>query len=266
MTTCACGGAGSPRGGTGEEARAPWIGSCVAVACLAAAGAAAGPPDPESKVSVRSTKDPAEEREKVPITRSPRAERKVAISMSANEMPTIRRGDRLRISAEIETTNNCRRPGSLCVTRPYGYDPRVGLQLVVARGATDTHGPRTMALTQRRQRTCRQREPHREHHCVAVFRNVGLRIDDPDDFPCVLRDCVVNLVVDASNPRAGSNEHILLGIDRPGGRGSSGSRTDQRHPVPGAAARPADAADREAPADARSTSRSATPSCFTHRS
>jgi hypothetical protein len=193
------------------------IGSCAAVASLAVAGAAAGPPDPESKVSVRSTKDPAEEREKVPITRSPRAERKVAISMSANELPTMRQGDRLRISAEIETTNNCRKRGSLCVTRPYRYDPRVGLQLVIARSATDTHGPRTMALTQRRQRTCRQREPHREHHCVAVFKNVGLRIEDRDDFPCVLRDCVVNLVVDANNPRAGSNEHILLGIDRPGG-------------------------------------------------
>lgn len=168
-------------------------------------------------MAVKSTGGIAEERETVPISRRPKAERRVAISMSPEEIPTLRRGDRLRITAELETTNNCRHPGPLCVSRPYSFSPRVGLQLILAHRAGATHGAGTMALTGRREIVCRQPEPHREHHCVTVFTGTNLRLTKGEELPCRLRNCLINLVVDASNSEARRGDVILLGIDRPDG-------------------------------------------------
>ena len=180
---------------------------------LAAAPASAGPPD---LVALVTTGNGSERHETIPITRRLGAEPRIAMSLGPGKLPGLLEGDRLHVSAELQTTNNCYRPSPFCVARPYSYSPRVGTRLVLARG-TATRGPRTRAITARRQLTCDQDPDHREHHCVSVFSGANIRLGDPDSLPCRLERCRVSLVADAHNRRARSGDKLLLGIDRTDG-------------------------------------------------
>jgi hypothetical protein len=186
----------------------------VTLAAVAVPGAKGGP---TGIVAVATTGNHSEERETIPITRSSGAEPRVAMSLSPRELPSLRQGDHLTFTAELQTTNNCYQPSPFCVSAPYGYSPKIGTRLILASGARDTGGRDTQAITSRRVRDCDQNPNQREHHCVRVYRNTRLNVGNPDALPCNLRRCRVNLVVDAYHPRASDGDLLILGIDRPTG-------------------------------------------------
>ncbi len=183
-------------------------------AALAAVPASAGPPD---LVELRTTGDRSERYETIPITRERGAEPRVAMSLAPGQLPDLLEGDRLQVTAELQTTNNCYRPSPHCVAQPYSVSPRVGTRLILARGLA-TGGPRTLAISDRRELKCDQEPEHREHHCVSVFSGSNIRLGDPDSLPCQLDRCRVSLVADAYNRGARAGDKLLLGIDRTDGR------------------------------------------------
>jgi hypothetical protein len=181
---------------------------------LAAAAAPTATGGPTGRVAVATTGNHSEERETIPITRRSGAEPRVAMSLTPRELPSLRQGDRLVFTAELQTTNNCYQPSPFCVSAPYGYSPKIGTRLILASGAGDTGGPDTQAITSRRVRDCDQNPNHREHHCVRVYRSARMNVGNPDALPCEVRECRVNLVVDAYNSRAHDGDLLILGIDR----------------------------------------------------
>jgi hypothetical protein len=176
--------------------------------------ASAGPP---GTVEVRTTGNHSERYETIPITRQRGAEPRVAMSLGPGVLPDLLEGDRLHVTAELQTTNNCYRQSPHCVASPYTFSPHVGTRLVIADGLA-TGGARTRAITKRKELTCDQDPEHREHHCVSVFTGANFRIGNPDTLPCELHRCRVSLVADAHNSRARSGDKLLLGIDRTDGR------------------------------------------------
>jgi hypothetical protein len=189
------------------------------VAVIAASGTVAtGIQRGPSVVSVGTSGDDSERHKTIPIGKRPGSERRTAISLSLRDVADLHRGDRLKITAELEVTTDCRLQASRCIGRPYQYAPRVGTRLILARRAGATHGQHAKAITKRHTLTCRQREPNRDHHCVSVIRHASYRFPVNRDPPCALSRCRVNLVVDASNPDAHSGEVVILGITRPSGK------------------------------------------------
>lgn len=192
----------------------------VAGLCVAAGASAAAAGGDEAardgRVRVVTSGNHSELRETIPITSRAGAQPKVAMSLTPHDLPGLGDGDRLRITAELQTTNNCRHPSPLCVSRPYKYSPRIGTRIVLARNPRATGGPKAMPITKRRESTCGQSPTDREHHCVAVFRGSTVRLNNPDRLPCALGRCHVNFVVDSHHRKARSGDVLLLGIDRAG--------------------------------------------------
>jgi hypothetical protein len=193
----------------------------VALVALAIAGLAEGR---GGDVRVVTSGNRSERHETIPITRTPQAAREVAMSLSPQRLPDLATGDRLRITAELQTTNNCHERTNLCVSRPYQYSPRIGTKLVIARRPGATRGPDAKGITKRRESNCDQQQGNRQHHCVAVYLGSKLTIPTPDKLPCQLDRCRINLVVDSHHPRAHRGDELILGIDRPGGK-VSGDRS-----------------------------------------
>lgn len=175
-------------------------------------------------VKVVTSGNRSERHETIPITRTPRAAEEVAMSLSPQRLPDLAPGDRLRITAELQTTNNCHERTNLCVSRPYQYSPRIGTRLVIARRPGATRGPDVKGITSRREGNCDQQEGNRQHHCVTVYRGSKLTIPEPGQLPCQLDQCRISLVVDSHHPRAHNGDDLILGIDRPGGK-VSGDRS-----------------------------------------
>ena len=195
----------------------------VAVATLAGAwastaGAGGSKAGGDGVVTIATTGDRSELRETVPISRRARGKARVAMSLPPRKMPSLTEGDRLRVTAELQTTNNCYRRSSYCVSRPYRYSPKIGARLVLARRRNATAGPRVKAISSWRVRACSQNPSHREHHCMRVFTGSRLDIPAEDALPCPPGKCRVNLVVEAHHPKARRGDVLILGIDRKDGR------------------------------------------------
>lgn len=181
---------------------------------LGAIPASAGLP---AQVQVVTTGDNSERYETIPVTKKRGAEPRVAMSLAPGELPELLEGDRLHVTAELQTTNNCFRQSSYCVSRPYDFSPNVGTRLVLSKGLA-TGGPDARAITARQSRPCDQDPRNREHHCVSVFRGANFRLDDEGSLPCQLHRCRVSLVVDAHHHDAKPGDKLLLGIDRTDGQ------------------------------------------------
>jgi hypothetical protein len=186
----------------------------VAAAVLAAVPASAGPPD---LVALQTTGDRSERYDTIPITSARGAEPRAVMSLGPGKLPDLLEGDRLHVTSELQTTNNCYRQSPFCVARPYSYSPHVGTRLVLADGLA-TRGARTRAITERKKLTCDQAPDHREHHCVSVFTSANFRIGNPGTLPCPLERCRVSLIADAHNKRARHGDKLILGIDRADGQ------------------------------------------------
>ena len=151
--------------------------------------------------------------ERLPITRKSGSTPRVAMSLKARKLPRLRRGDRLRLSSEIQFTLNCHERIRRCIGPPYRYDPRIAARLVMARAPGSTHG---LAVSRTRRVSCRQHRP-REHHCVIVLTDGGLRVPRPRKLPCRVGHCFINLVVAAHNPRARRRDLLIVGGNKPNG-------------------------------------------------
>jgi hypothetical protein len=196
-------------------ARATGVTLALLAAGVAAAAGRGGDEGPS--VRVASTGNDSELVKTLPITRRPGAEPRVAMSMGPRTLPDLARGDRLRVTAELQVTNNCNFQSPRCVGPVYHYAPRVRARLVLAADERTTGGPRALTLGPAERETCSQRRPDYEHHCVLTFTGAGLTIRDPARLPCGLDACHVNLVADASQPRAGAGDLLMVGGQRPDG-------------------------------------------------
>lgn len=189
----------------------------AAVAILAAAALGAGDA-PRPSVEVATTGNDSELVKTVAITRRAGRRPQVAMSMGPGRLPDLERGDRLRVSAELQVTNNCNYRSPRCVGPVYHYDPRVRARLVLGPDARTTGGLGALRLGAPESETCTQRRPDFEHHCVLVFTGAELVVGDPGRLPCALDRCHVNLVVDAHSPRARRGDLLMVGGQRPDGR------------------------------------------------
>jgi hypothetical protein len=185
----------------------------VGLLSLAMAAAATGQGgEPSSKVLVASTEANAEITQAIPISRHGRGE--VVVSLRPDAVPGLRTGDQLEVSAEVEVTTDClRRPHgqeSGCLGNAYGFNPRIGARLILTDQAGALEG---FPLSGRTQISCRQKLPAREHHCYMALTPDPVLIDE-QTLPCVTGTCRINLVMDASHPRARRGNVVLLGGNR----------------------------------------------------
>jgi hypothetical protein len=191
--------------------RHPWAGLAVLAAALAtaatAAPAAAAPPP----VDAFTTGPHSELRKTVPITRDRDAAPRVVLSMGPGKLAGLRRGDRLELLSEVQVTVDCDKPSPRCAGRPYDFDPRVRVTLELARRAAP--GGRTRVIA-RRDLTCRQRLPNRQHHCPVAFD----RTVRAANLPCAPDGCFANVVVSAWSPRARGDQRMIIGANKPSGR------------------------------------------------
>ena len=187
----------------------------VALAALMVAAAPARAAEPP-QVRVATTGNGSERVKTLPITRRSGAEPRVVMSMGPHRLPSLLAGDRLRVTAELQVTGNCRSRGPRCVGPPYHYAPDVRAQLVIARHANTTGGAGAVAISARKREACSQKRPDYEHHCVLVFTRGGITIN-PARLPCALDRCYVNLVADAHHARAERGDLLMVGGLKPNG-------------------------------------------------
>jgi hypothetical protein len=180
-------------------------------------GARAAQPAPT--VLVATSGSYSETRKTIPITKRATADRRVVMSMSARRLPDLSAGDRLKLTAELQVTVDCREPGSRCAGRPYLFNPRVGSQLVLARGPGDTGGPGAIPVSSRHVSRCRGRPlSSRQHHCVIVFTRASFDVHRLGALPCSPGSCRVNMVLDASNRHAHRGDKLVIGANKPSGK------------------------------------------------
>jgi hypothetical protein len=154
----------------------------------------------------------SELRKTIPITRKRGAAPRIALSIGPGKLSGLRPRDRLELLSEVQLTVDCDKPSARCTGRPYDYDPRVRVTLEIARRATVGAPSRVLAD---RNLTCRQRLPHRQHHCPVAFDRI-VRVGE--HLPCPPKRCFANVVVSASSPRARGDQRMIIGSNKPSGR------------------------------------------------
>jgi hypothetical protein len=152
----------------------------------------------------------------IPIAHHPGQKPKVVMTLSPRKVPTFDRGDRLRVSAEVQVTTTCVDSSGRCIGRPYRFTPTIDAKLMLASGRRRTGGKGAVRLGRKRSVSCKQRRPNRNHHCVLVLTG-GRRIDHPKGLPCRPKRCRINLVMDAHDGDARNGSVVLVGTDRPDG-------------------------------------------------
>jgi hypothetical protein len=211
---------------------ASWHALAKAVGIALAAGALAGTlahglAEPDGahavkrppRVLVATSGNYSETRKTIPITRNASAKRRVVMSMSARRLPDLRVHDRLKLTAEVQVTVDCREPGARCAGRPYLYNPRIGSQLVLSKGRNATGGSKADPVSARQVTSCRGKPlSSRQHHCVIVFTGASFDVRRMGALPCEPDSCRVNLVMDAHNRHARHGNKLVVGANKPSGR------------------------------------------------
>ncbi len=190
----------------------------VAAVVVAVTSSAVAAPAEAPVVDIATTGNDSELVKTLSITRRAGAEPRVVMSLAPRALPDLAVGDRLEITAEMQVTTNCGYRSPRCVGPIYHYDPRVAARLVLAGDAGATSGPGTLQLGRAEREVCTQGKPHREHHCVLVFRGTTIDLNNPGRLPCALDACYLNLVADAHQARAGRGDLIMVGGQRPDGK------------------------------------------------
>jgi hypothetical protein len=170
----------------------------------------------EHKVLVATTGNSSELRSAVPISKTSGKKPRVVMSLGPDGLPNLGSNDGLKATAEVEVTTDCVEQGVRCVGKPYNYNPMVRASLVLAPGANVARSVNGIELGAQ-QRRCRQKAPDRQHHCVFVFTDGALDIASQGQLPCGPATCHLNLVVEASSPRAKKRQKLLIGQDEPDG-------------------------------------------------
>ena len=200
---------------SGKRAFGALIAALLLAAGIAALASAQGSGD-DGVAKVSTSGNHSERIKKLPITRQKDAERRVVMSLGPSRLSTLREGDRLEVSAEVQVTVNCDDPSRRCVGADpiYKYNPIGHAELLLTKGKGATNGDR---LSGSKRFVCRQRLPNREHHCVIVFSEAGKSIRGTGSLPCEPDRCFVNLVLDAHHPDADNTDLLLIGGNRPDG-------------------------------------------------
>lgn len=148
----------------------------------------------------------------IPISRHRGGKRRVVMSLGPEAIGSLRTGDRIYATAEVEVSV-CLKPNKLhggersCIGRTYAYDPNVRAELVLGHGPESTNGARLAS----RRTECAQRQPNRNHHCVLVIDNGTFTVPAEGKSPCDPADCHVNLVLDASDDSAKAGHKLVVG-------------------------------------------------------
>ncbi len=177
---------------------------------------AQAPSHARHEVRAVSTGDRSELIKRLPITRRAGSRPRVAMSLGPSKLGTLRAGQRIHLSAEVEVSTTCVDPGRRCIGRRYGFNPSVRARLYLGRKA---HGlARSVPVSDPEALRCSQRRPNRNHHCTLVIRGAGFRVARDSRLPCQPDRCHVNLVLDAHNRRARKGNVLVVGADRPDGK------------------------------------------------
>ena len=186
------------------------------VATTAATNASTAPGGGKRQLIALTTGGDSELRKVVPITRSRHRERRVVMSLA---LPTLAPGDELTANAEVLASTTClRRRSARCIGRPYRFDPRVSVRLVLAQGKHTTGRARSTTLSRRVERKCGQNRPNRNHHCPLVVDNARFEVKSLQDLPCAPSQCRLNYVMSADHRDASGRNVVVVGADRPRGR------------------------------------------------
>ena len=180
-----------------------------------AAQAAAGGASERAGVRVTSSGNGSERHRTLPITPAAWQRPRVVMSLAPRRLRRPANGDRMRVSAELQLTNNCiHKADPHCVGPPYGYSPKINARIELSAGTDPT--PKRAIVLGRGHERCGQDEPHREHHCVLVVRTQGARLRGANAL-CATRGCRLNLVASAHHRKADGGDRILIGGNRPDG-------------------------------------------------
>jgi hypothetical protein len=167
---------------------------------------------------VATTGNRSEIAKTIPITARAGAEPRSVMSLRPRKLPRLRRGDELKLSAEVQVTTTCVTASGRCIGRPYSFTPRVSARIVLADRRRAASGPEHVEALSRPQTIgCHQQRPDRNHHCVLVFRNVVDRLRKAGRRPCALARCHLNLILSAHSRRAIPGNVLIVGADRPDG-------------------------------------------------
>jgi hypothetical protein len=194
--------------------RAVAVGGLLAALALPARAGAGVLPEPP-KADLATTGNDSELIESIPLAKQPGTRERVVMSLGPDQLPRIENGDRLRASAEVQFSTTCVAPGPKCVGTPYQVNPTLTARIVLAAAPDQTSSG--LPLSVQKQVRCKQQRPNRNHHCTLVMPNLETTIADVGALPCAANACYANLVVGASNPRAGHGNRVVLGGDRPDG-------------------------------------------------
>jgi hypothetical protein len=138
--------------------------------------------------------DRSERRETVPIARRKWAKKRVVMSLGPHKLPTLRAGDVLRVSAEVQISNTCIAFGApRCMGRHYRFSPREDARIVLANRRHASGGRHADSIAEADSLRCHQPLPDRNHHCVLVLH--GKTAPRPSRLPCRAESCFLNLAV-----------------------------------------------------------------------
>jgi hypothetical protein len=205
-----------------RRARRVGVGAALggSLALLSWAVTAAGEPPSRSssghRVKAATTGNNSELVQTIPIARRRGKKASVVMSLPLSRLPRLGRGDRLRVSAEVQVTTTCVVRGPRCIGRPYRFTPTVDAKLLLASGRRRTGGRGTARIGRRRSVSCRQPRPNRNHHCVLVLKGTR-KIARPQRLPCRSGGCRLNLVMNAQDGDARPGNVLVIGADRPDG-------------------------------------------------
>ena len=166
-----------------------------------------------AEVQVATTGNSSERFKTLPITKSPWEEPRTVMSLPPSKMPRLLKGDRFRVSSELQLTTNCLRRKQRCKGPPYRFDPMVKAELRIYRSARPNRGATSRLLTKGSERCGRANQ---EHHCVLTLRSAQMK-SMRKKLRCKPTQCRVNLVVTAFNANADPADRIIVGGLRPDG-------------------------------------------------
>lgn len=190
----------------------------LAAACVTLlTGAAQAPAAGDRHFAVATTGNQRERVNTIAIQRHAKKSRRVVFSIGPHRLPDPRRGSTLEASGEVTLTTTCVDSSSRCIGRRYGFSPEIGMRIVLSGRPGATGGRRAVAVSRRIRAVCSQHRPNRNHHCPLVIEHSKLRIPKVTKLPCKPSHCRLNMVVDASAPKARHGDVVVVGADRPNG-------------------------------------------------
>lgn len=202
------------------SATIPVIAAALSCALLAAAGSSAAGEDAsraerpgKARIDGYATGRRAELRPTVPIARRVGDATRSILSLN---LPELRRGDTVRFNSEALITTTCVEQIGRCIGRTYRYDPHLKARVVIAGDAKATNRD-TRPVSGSVGLSCEQTRPNRNHHCPLVIEAGSFTVRQLRDLPCKPKRCRLNMILDATHPKAVRDQFVVVGSDQPNG-------------------------------------------------